>query len=188
MTGIEPVEGVDDRVGSREDLQRHLAAADDRRAAVSHAGDRADLSPEQTKRMDRGLVCADSRSTAALSRHDAVLEEKTVENVYPPGKREPYSASRIERYVECGFKFYAENVLEIEDPDDVEVSPTPLETGSYVHDVLERSTQASSPARTTESTSGPSTGANSTPTCSILHSTNSTGGISTTMDCSPTGG
>lgn len=138
VTGIEPVEGVDDRVGSREDLQRHVAAADDRRAAVSHAGDRGDLSPEQTKRTDRGLVCADNRSTAGLSGHDAVLDAETVENVYPPGEREPYSASRIERYVECGFKFYAENVLEIEDPDDVEVSPTPLETGSYVHDVLER--------------------------------------------------
>lgn len=52
--------------------------------------------------------------------------------------RQPYSASRIEQYVECGFKFYADNVLEIEDPDDVEVVPTALETGSYVHDVLER--------------------------------------------------
>jgi ATP-dependent helicase/nuclease subunit B len=58
--------------------------------------------------------------------------------VYPSSEREPYSASRIERYVECGFKFYAENVLDIEDPDDIEVTPTPLETGSYVHDVFER--------------------------------------------------
>ncbi|WP_226023611.1 PD-(D/E)XK nuclease family protein [Halomicrobium salinisoli] len=138
VTGIEPEDGVDDRVGSREDLQRHVAETTDRRAAVSRAGDRGDLSPEQTKRTDRGLHCADNRGTAGLSEHDGVLDPETVAEVYPSSEREPYSASRIERYVECGFKFYAENVLGIEDPDDVEVVPTPLETGSYVHDVLER--------------------------------------------------
>ncbi|QRV18012.1 PD-(D/E)XK nuclease family protein (plasmid) [Haloterrigena salifodinae] len=138
VTGIDPEDGVDDRVGSREDLQRRVAATDDRRGAVSRAGDRGDLSPEQTKRTDRGLHCADNRGTAGLSEHDGVLEPETVDEVYPPSEREPYSASRIERYVECGFKFYADKVLGIEDPDDVEVVPTPLETGSYVHDVLER--------------------------------------------------
>ena len=138
VTGIEPEDGVDDRVGSREDLQRHVAATADRRAAVSRAGDRGDLSPEQTKRTDRGLHCAANRGTAGLSDHDGVLDPETVDEVYPLSEREPYSASRIERYVECGFKFYADEVLGIEDPDDVEVVPTPLETGSYVHDVLER--------------------------------------------------
>ncbi|WP_128478924.1 PD-(D/E)XK nuclease family protein [Halorussus pelagicus] len=138
VTGIEPENGVDNRVGSREDLQRHVAVADDRRAAVSYAGDRGDLSPEQTKRVDRGLSCATNRGTADISEHDGALNPETVAEVYPPSEREPYSASRIERYAECGFKFYADNVLEIEDPDDVEVVPTPLETGSYVHDVLER--------------------------------------------------
>jgi ATP-dependent helicase/nuclease subunit B len=138
VTGLEPESGVDDRVGSREDLQRHVAAAGDRRAAASHAGDRGDLSPEQTKRVDRGLACATNRSRAGLSEHDGILDAETVQDVYPPSEREPYSASRLERYVECGFKFYAENVLGIGDPDDVEVVPTPLETGSYVHDTLER--------------------------------------------------
>jgi len=138
VTGIEPTDGVDDRVGSREDLQRHLAETTDRRAAVSRAGDRGDFSPEQTKRTDRGLHCAANRATPGLSDHDGVLDPETVAEVYPPSEREPYSASRIERYVECGFKFYADNVLGIEEPDNVEVVPTPLETGSYVHNVLER--------------------------------------------------
>lgn len=138
VTGIEPEAGVDDRIGSREDLQRHLAAHPDRRAAVNHAGERGDLSPDQTKRTDRGLVCAAHRSTAELTPYDGILDADTVDAVYPPTARAPYSASRIERYVECGFKFYAENVIEIEEPDDIEVTPTPLETGSYVHDVLER--------------------------------------------------
>jgi ATP-dependent helicase/nuclease subunit B len=138
VTGIEPEDGVDERVGSREDLLRHVAETDDRRAAVSQAGEQGDLSPEQTKRTDRGLRCAANRGSPGLSDHDGVLDSETVAEVYPPSEREPYSASRIERYVECGFKFYADNVLGIEDPEDVEVVPTPLETGSYVHDVLER--------------------------------------------------
>ncbi|MDJ1434606.1 PD-(D/E)XK nuclease family protein [Halostagnicola sp. A-GB9-2] len=138
VTGIEPEAGVDDRVGSREDLQRHIATAADRRVAVSRAGDRGDLSPAQTKRTDRGLQCAEQRGTTSLAEHDGLLDSDTVGAVYPPADREPYSASRIEQYARCGFKFYADNVLGIEDPDDVEVTPTPLETGSYVHDVLER--------------------------------------------------
>jgi ATP-dependent helicase/nuclease subunit B len=137
VTDIEPTEGVDDRVGSREDLQRHIADCTDRRAAVDQAGTHGDLSARQTKRTDRGLLCADNRRTASLSQHDGILRPETVDEVYPATKREPYSASRIERYVECGFKFYAEKVLGIEDADPVEVTPTPLETGSYVHDVLE---------------------------------------------------
>jgi len=138
VTGIEPENGVDERVGSREDLLRHVAETTDRQAAVSRAGDRGDLSPEQTKRTDRGLRCAANKGTAGLTDHDGLLDPETVAEVYPLSEREPYSASRIERYVECGFKFYADDVLGIEDPDEVEVVPTPLETGSYVHDVLKR--------------------------------------------------
>lgn len=138
VTDIEPVEGLDDRVGSREDLQRHIATHSNPRAAVSYAGDQGNFSPEQTKRADRGLECAANRGTPTLSDHDGLLSSETVADIYPSSKREPYSSSRIERYVECGFKFYADNILGIEDPDDVEVTPTPIETGSYVHDVLER--------------------------------------------------
>lgn len=138
VTGIEPEEGVDDRIGSREDLQRHIAEAADQRAAVDHAGNRGDFSPAQTIRTDRGLRCADNRGRAGLSEYDGVLDPATIADIYPPADREPFSASRIERYVECGFKFYADNALEIEDPDDIKVVPTPLETGSYIHSVLER--------------------------------------------------
>ena len=137
VTGIEPTTGVDERIGSREDLQRHIAKTTNKRAAVSHAGECGDLSPGQTKRADRGLQCATNRATAALTEHDAVLDPETVAEVYPAVEREPYSPSRIERYVQCGFKFFAENILNIEEPDDIEVVPTPLETGSYVHAVLE---------------------------------------------------
>ncbi|SIS16586.1 PD-(D/E)XK nuclease family protein [Natronorubrum thiooxidans] len=138
VTGVEPTTGVDERIGAREDLQRHVADCDDRRAAIDHAGKRGDFSHEQTTRVDRGVACAENRRQTGLTPHDGVLEPDTVADVYPAADREPYSASRLERYVECGFKFFAENILEIEDPDDIAVTPDPLETGSYVHDVFER--------------------------------------------------
>jgi ATP-dependent helicase/nuclease subunit B len=137
-TDIEPETDVDDRIASREDLQRTIAGRDDRRAALDDAGSRGDFTAGQTTRADRGIVCASNRKQDGLGPHDGVLEPSTVETVYPQSAREPYSVSRIERYVTCGYRFYMEQVLDIEAPEGVERTPTPLETGSYVHDVLER--------------------------------------------------
>jgi len=151
-TAIEPETGVDERVGSREDLQRALAPRDDRRRALDAAGDRGDLTVDQTTRADRGVACAAARSTpersprdgprsphdGLRSPHDGHLRPETVADVYSSAEREPYSASRIERYVNCGFRFYMEHVVGLADGDDVERTPGPLETGTYVHDTLER--------------------------------------------------
>lgn len=137
-TGVEPEAGVDGRIGSREDLQRAIAPRDDRRRLLDAAGDRGDLTVEQTTRADRGIACAAERSTPDISPHDGLLEPETVAELYPRAAREPYSASRIERYVNCGFQFLMEHVLDLEDDTEVERAPDALETGSYVHDTLER--------------------------------------------------
>ena len=137
-TGIDPETGVDDRVGSREDLQRAISPRPDRREALDAAGAHGDLTADQTVRIDRGIACAAERATPNLSPHDGRLDPETVAEVYPPDAREPYSASRIERYVNCGFQFYMEHVLGLEDDEDVERTPDPLETGTFVHDTLER--------------------------------------------------
>ncbi len=137
-TGIEPTSGVDTRIGSREDLQRAIAPLDERRAAVDAAGERGDFSTRQTIRADRGISCATERASPDLSPRDGLLDSDTVEAIYPPAKREPYSASRIERYVNCGFQFYMDSILGLEDPDDIDHTPDPLEAGTFVHDTLER--------------------------------------------------
>lgn len=138
VTGIEPTTGVDDRIGSTEDLQRAISPLDDRRAALDAAGDRGDLSTDQTIHADRGIQCATERAGPDVSPHDGLLDPETVEEVYPKAKREPFSSSRIERYVNCGFQFYAEQILGFEDEDEYERTPDPLETGSYIHDTFER--------------------------------------------------
>lgn len=138
VTGIEPTTGVDERIGSREDLQRAISPLEERRAALDAAGKRDDFTVEQTIRTDRGIQCATERAKPDLSPHDGLLDPKTVTEVYPESEREPYSASRIERYVNCGFQFFMEHVLGIEDGEDVERAPDPLETGTFVHDTFER--------------------------------------------------
>lgn len=138
VTGIEPETGADARICSREDLQRAIAPREDRRRALDAAGGRGDLTADQTARADRGIACAAARSAPDRSAHDGLLRPETVAELYPPEEREPYSASRIERYVNCGFQFYAEHVLGLEDDAEIERTPDPLETGSYVHDALER--------------------------------------------------
>ena len=138
VTSIEPTTGVDDRIGSQEDLQRAISPLNERQAAVDAAGERGDFSVAQTIRADRGIQCATERAGADVSPHDGLLTPETVAEVYPETQREPYSASRIERYVNCGFQFYMEHVLDIEADDDLERTPDPLETGTFVHDTFER--------------------------------------------------
>jgi len=137
LTGIEPTTGIDHRIGSTEDLQRAISPLDQRRAAVDAAGDRGDLTIEQTITTDRGIQCATERADPDLSPHDGLLAPETVAAIYPASEREPFSPSRIERYVNCGFQFYMEHVLGFEDDDTYERTPDPLETGSFIHDTFE---------------------------------------------------
>ncbi|WP_136591486.1 PD-(D/E)XK nuclease family protein [Salinigranum halophilum] len=138
ITDFEPVVGTDDRIGSREDLQRALAPLPNRRAAVDEAGQRGELTPVQTVRYDRGIVCASNRGTPGPSPHNGTLEPDVVDQIYGPATREPFSASRIERYVNCGFQFYAKEILDFDEDETYERTPNPLERGRFIHDVFER--------------------------------------------------
>lgn len=56
------------------------------------------------------------------------------------GTREPkaYAVSAVERYLDCPFKYYAANVLQLPEERDEESGLTPLERGHFVHDVFEQ--------------------------------------------------
>lgn len=49
-----------------------------------------------------------------------------------------YAVSKLERYLECPFKFYAAHVLKLPEERDEQAWMTPQERGSFVHDVFER--------------------------------------------------
>lgn len=55
------------------------------------------------------------------------------------GPRAPgtYAVSRLERYLECPFKFYAAHVLKLPEERDEQAWMTPQERGSFVHTVFE---------------------------------------------------
>lgn len=48
------------------------------------------------------------------------------------------SISRLERYLDCPFKFYAAHVLGLEEPSADDEGPTPLERGLFLHELFER--------------------------------------------------
>jgi RecB family exonuclease len=48
------------------------------------------------------------------------------------------SVSRLERYLDCPFKFYAAEVLRLEETPEDDDSRTPLERGLFLHDLFER--------------------------------------------------
>jgi RecB family exonuclease len=56
------------------------------------------------------------------------------------GSREPvaYAVSRLERYLECPFKYFAANVLHLQEERDEEAWLTPQERGQFVHAVFEQ--------------------------------------------------
>src|SRR4029077_13611335 len=55
------------------------------------------------------------------------------------GPRAPatYAVSRLERYLECPFKYFAAHVLKLEEERDEEAWLTPQERGHFVHQVFE---------------------------------------------------
>lgn len=48
------------------------------------------------------------------------------------------SVSRLERYLDCPFKFYASQVLSLDEPPEDEDTRTPLERGLFLHELFER--------------------------------------------------
>jgi RecB family exonuclease len=48
-----------------------------------------------------------------------------------------YAVSKLERYLECPFKYFAAHVLQLEEERDEEAWLTPLERGQFVHEVFQ---------------------------------------------------
>ena len=51
---------------------------------------------------------------------------------------QPYRVSRVDRYVDCPFKYFAETVLGLPEERDEMAGLTPLERGTLVHELFER--------------------------------------------------
>jgi ATP-dependent helicase/nuclease subunit B len=141
---FESVDHTDTPLGSREDVQRSLArrfaheTVDEYAPDVDRAADAGAFDEPRRRRTQQGVACAAARASPALTAYDGQLSAETVTELHGPAEREPYSASRLETYATCGFKYYVRCVLGIEAPDDVGLEPDARARGGFVHDVLER--------------------------------------------------
>jgi ATP-dependent helicase/nuclease subunit B len=137
------VDHRDTSLGSREDVQRSLArrfgheTVDEYAADVDRAAEAGAFDEPRRRRTQQGVACAAARASPHLTAYDGQLSSETVAALHGPAEREPYSASRLETYAKCGFKYYVQRVLGIEDPDEVGLEPDARVRGGFVHDVLE---------------------------------------------------
>jgi len=129
--------------GSPEDAQRAIGGLPttdvERTTALVEDGVAAGtFTPSEHARINSGTACAVARADPEqLTPYDGVLTPETVAMVHDEADREPYSASRLETYAACGFKYYMQRVVEIDAPDSLTPEPDAGERGTYIHDVLE---------------------------------------------------
>lgn len=134
---------TDGQPGSAEDVQQSLGTylkdADVERThtLVDEAVDAGTFTEAHCQRIKNGIACGAARAAPHLTPYDGQLSAEMVSRVHGTAEREPYSASRLETYATCGFKYYMKRVLGIEAPDSLTREPNAADRGSYLHDVFE---------------------------------------------------
>ena len=87
-------------------------------------------------------AAADPGSTAArwmaLRRLRPGLEDRRYRGFAGPRPAESYRVSRVDHYVDCPFKYFAENVLALPEEREESAGLTPLERGLLIHSLFEQ--------------------------------------------------
>jgi len=143
--------GRRDKIGAREDAQRALATAGARAGpealgeyatAASSTGlfvetagssDRLSTKTAPGEGVVEGIQTASDRGLARPSERTGWLTSETVQVL--SFQLDRLSPTQVERYASCPFRFYAKEILGLEEEDRDE---GPINRGIYVHDVLER--------------------------------------------------
>jgi RecB family exonuclease len=114
-------------------------------AAVGHAVERAVVDPGRRVFTHEALtidpvvpsVLHGDRAAWLDLRSSRVFDDPRYRGA--AGRRAPsvYAVSRMERYLECPFKYFAAHVLKLPEERDEQAWMTPLERGHFVHEVFE---------------------------------------------------
>lgn len=145
VTELDAERDDDERVGpaTYADVHRSLATAIDTDAVTpkevaANAGtyDIDVPGANAPERLASGVRVAAARAADTVGKYDGHVDPEVIADLRDDGR--PYSPSRLETFADCGFKYYLENVLDIEPDDEVTLEPDALDVGTYVHDVLER--------------------------------------------------
>ena len=105
-----------------------------RRRAEELVGTRARLAPSFAGHAERNPP-ADSAETFPTGPYSGTLG-------CDPRKKDLFSATALERYGECPYKYFLEKVLHLEDEEEASEELDVMETGSLVHGVLARAAWA----------------------------------------------
>src|SRR5204863_5503246 len=103
---------------------------------------RPDASPpafvHETLMRDAAQAVIDGEAGEWLSlRLARTFDDPRFRGMTGPRAASTYAVSRIERYLECPFKYFAANVLRLPEERDEEAWMTPQERGHFVHEVFE---------------------------------------------------
>ena len=83
-------------------------------------------------------LSATARAWATLRQSRSTSADPVFHGEAGPWTLPRVSVSRLERYVDCPFKFYASQVLSLQEPPEDDDSRTPLERGLFLHELFER--------------------------------------------------
>ena len=87
--------------------------------------------------LDRGTAPGDAALWLAFRQQLPPLNDARFHGEVGPRAPGTYAVSRLERYLECPFKYFAANVLRLEEERDHESGLTPQERGQLLHAVFE---------------------------------------------------
>ncbi|HUF48645.1 MAG TPA: PD-(D/E)XK nuclease family protein, partial [Vicinamibacterales bacterium] len=85
-----------------------------------------------------GSLDAEPAAWLALRRRRPPLADPRYAGAIRARPGGPYRVSRVDRYIDCPFKYFAENVLDLPEERDDPAGLTPIERGTLVHDLFER--------------------------------------------------
>ena len=150
LVGQDPT-GRRDKIGARADAQRAFATAGARAgpdtlgeyatvasstglfAEAAGSSDRLNTETASGEKLVEGIQTASDRGLARPSERTGWVTPETAQNLSYQLNR--LSPTQVERYASCPFRFYAKEVLGLEEEDRNE---EPINRGHYVHNVLER--------------------------------------------------
>jgi RecB family exonuclease len=81
---------------------------------------------------------ADVAVWSALRRSRPALTDRRYAGFVSPQAPQAYRISRVDRYIDCPFKYFAESVLRLPDDREAESGLSPLERGTLLHELFER--------------------------------------------------
>ncbi len=139
--------------GSVEDILREtaqtLATSGDPRTDGSVAVDmieQLETAPDHTHtHLDGGIRAASARAMPTVAGADGAYYgrvDDAVVDALLEASEVVFSPSALDTYATCGFRYYLDRILGLDEPDTEALDPDSFAQGSYLHAVLERFTRA----------------------------------------------